>query len=241
MSTTSATRPRRQLCLPGQSATAEGPLDLSGMYLAHHAFRRDLARFAAAASATPVSDAEAWRALAVRWQRFSSVLHHHHTTEDAVLWPQLLELVDAAGNASARATLEAMEAEHDRIDPLLAACAAGFEAMAHTPDDATRDRLAGTAAETRDCLAAHLVHEETEALPLAQRHLSEAGWQRVEKAAGEGGSLADLFFLVPWAAAGLGGEDLERALTVFGRPFRVLLWVTRGRFERSEQIAFRHA
>jgi hypothetical protein len=85
------------------------------------------------------------------------------------------------------------------------------------------------------------VHEETEALPLAQRHLSEAGWQRVEKAAGEGGSLSDLVFLVPWAADGLDRADLDRALTVIGRPFRVLLWATRGRFERSERIAFRYA
>ncbi len=241
MSTRTDLRPRTQLTLPGQSATAEGPLDLSGMYLAHHAFRRDLARFAVAARETPVSDGDVWRALAVRWERFSSVLHHHHTTEDAVLWPQLLELVDAVGDAAARTTLQAMEAEHDLIDPLLAACAAGFAAMAQAPDAATRERLAATAAEARDCLGAHLVHEETEALPLAQRHLSEAGWQRVEKAAGEGGSLSDLVFLVPWAADGLDRADLDRALTVIGRPFPVLLWATRGRFERSERIAFRYA
>src|SRR5687768_2233902 len=37
---------RSQMELPGQKHVAEGPLDLTGMYMAHHAFRRDLARFA---------------------------------------------------------------------------------------------------------------------------------------------------------------------------------------------------
>ena len=31
---------RPQLTLPGQAAAAPGPLDMSGMYLAHHGFRR---------------------------------------------------------------------------------------------------------------------------------------------------------------------------------------------------------
>jgi hypothetical protein len=35
----SETAPRRQLRLPGQSVTHEGPIDLTNMYLAHFAFR----------------------------------------------------------------------------------------------------------------------------------------------------------------------------------------------------------
>src|SRR3712207_2596757 len=89
---------RQLLDLPGQACVAEGPLDLNGMYMAHHAFRRDLARFAVAARRTPVEAADVWRALAVRWEQFAAILHHHHTTEDDVLWPQLFDIVDAAGD-----------------------------------------------------------------------------------------------------------------------------------------------
>ena len=94
------------------------------MYVMHHAFRRDLAAFAAAAGATPVTDRRAWKALAERWELFSSALHHHHSGEDAGLWPALVERADEEG----RATLEAMEAEHAEIDPILEACAAGLAA-----------------------------------------------------------------------------------------------------------------
>ena len=180
------TAPGHLLDLPGQTHVAEGPLDLNGMYMAHHAFRRDLTRFAAAARNTPVERAEVWRALAVRWAQFSDVLHHHHTTEDDVLWPQLLDVVDAAGDTEGRATLEAMEAEHELIDPLLRSCAAGFDSMARTPDAETRNRLADAAAATRDSLSHHLRHEETEALPLVQALLPAEGWERVEQAAGSG-------------------------------------------------------
>ncbi len=241
MSTVTAVRPvrRPQLDLPGQAHVAEGPHDLSGMYTAHHAFRRDLAAFAAAARRTPVGDAPTWRALARRWERFATVLHHHHTVEDSTLWPQLLDLADAAGDAAGREILEAMEAEHRLIDPLLAACAEGFAAMVGSPDAGTAERLAEQAAAARDTLAAHLRHEETEALPLLQRHLSAAGWQRVEAAAGEGVAPRDLPFFVPWAAKGLDDASRERLLGDAGLPMRVLLRVFRGRFERGEQVAFR--
>jgi hemerythrin-like domain-containing protein len=242
MSTTTVpSRPSALLDLPGQAQVADGPLDLNGMYLAHHAFRRDLVRFAAAAERTPVEAADVWKALAVRWQQFGSILHHHHTTEDDVLWPQLLDLVDAAGDAEGRATLEAMEAEHALIDPLLSACAEGFTAMATAPDEAVRSRLAGTTAAARDTLSDHMRHEETAALPLVQSLLPAEGWERVEKAAGEGKSAGELFFLVPWVADGLTGDQLRTAFRSVGQPFRVLLVLTRGRYARREKVAFRYA
>jgi hypothetical protein len=235
--TTSRPATGRLMDLPGQQHVAEGPLNMNGMYMAHHAFRRDLRRFAAAARQTPVEDVEVWRALAVRWEQFGSVLHHHHTTEDDVLWPQLLEIADAEG----RATLEAMEAEHSVIDPMLAACAAGFAAMAQAPDAATRDRLAADTETARDTLSDHMGHEEREALPLVQELLSAEGWQRVEKAAGSGKGLKDLMFLVPWIADGLTPEQLETVVRMIGKPFTVMLAVTRGRYARAEAIAFRYS
>jgi iron-sulfur cluster repair protein YtfE (RIC family) len=238
MSTAIAPAATRELLdLPGQTHVAQGPLDLNGMYMAHHAFRRDLARFAAAARNTPVEAVDVWQALAVRWEQFGAILHHHHTTEDDVLWPQLLEIVDADG----RATLEAMEAEHDLIDPLLASCAAGFAAMGQAPDAETRERLADTAATARDTLSDHMRHEETEALPLVQALLSAEGWARVEEAAGSERSFSGLLFLVPWIADGLSPAQLETAFRSVGQGFRIFLALTRGRYARREAVAFRYA
>lgn len=64
--------------LPGQAAAPPGPVDLVGMYVMHHAFRRDLADFARAVSGTAPSDRARWAALRDRLQRFSDVLHKQH-------------------------------------------------------------------------------------------------------------------------------------------------------------------
>ncbi len=105
MSTTDAPRVT-QLSLPGQTHVAEGPLDMSGMYVMHHAFRRDLDRFVPAVRQTPVEDTEVWSALAARWERFGSMLHHHHEIEDRTIWPPLVQRVSAAGDTRGLATLE---------------------------------------------------------------------------------------------------------------------------------------
>jgi hemerythrin-like domain-containing protein len=227
--------------LAGQTHAAPGPHDVSGMYLAHHAFRRDLRRCAAAARNTPVGDPDAWHALAGRWEKFAKILHHHHTVEDEAIWPPLLEQVDAHGAPGDRETLEAMEAEHDLIDPLLAACARGFAAMAAAPSSLIRETLADDVAATRDTLAQHLEHEETEALPLVQRHFSAEQWAHAEKRAGTGVPLRDLAFLVPWMAEDLDKTTIDGVLAEAGAPMRILLALTRGRFARVEAVAFRHA
>ena len=128
MSSTTSTPPE-QVSLPGQSHTADGPHDLTGMYVMHHAFRRDLDRFAAAVAATPADDRETWSALHRRWTGFATALHSHHSIEDEAIWPPLVTAARTAGAAADLAVLEAMEAEHEQVDPALARCrASGAEA-----------------------------------------------------------------------------------------------------------------
>ena len=107
-----------QVSFPGQTHTAKGPHDMRPMYLAHHAFRRDLTRFEFAVRNTPVGDADVWAALERRWTIFSTILHHHHTIEDVTIWPAVAVRADASGAE----LLESMEAEHDLIDPALEGC-----------------------------------------------------------------------------------------------------------------------
>src|SRR3712207_2402530 len=117
-----------QVLLPGQYAAPEGPVDLVSMYVMHHAFRRDLTRLRAAVAEAPLDDRERWRALGRRWQLFATALHHHHAAEDAGLWPLLVTRL--GDDADAREVLDAMQAEHARIDPLLDECNDAFTRQA---------------------------------------------------------------------------------------------------------------
>ena len=226
-----------QLRLPGQTAAPEGPVDMHAMYVMHHAFRRDLTAFAAAAQATPSADRETWRLLADRWELFSTVLHHHHSGEDAGLWPVLMERSDEEG----RETLEAMEDEHSEIDPLLRSCAEGFTRLAATDDDDARAALAVRLVATKERLSHHLEHEETEAIVLVQQHLTEADWLALEQEHFRADlSPRDLFRMVPWAAYGMPAETRREVLARTGLPFVVLWRLGRRSFARRERRAFRY-
>ena len=227
-----------QVNLPGQAHVADGPHDQTGMYLMHHAFRRDLAAFESAVRRTPVREADTWRALAARWDRFAEVLHHHHEVEDTSIWPLLLAGV---GTDADRATLEDMEAEHDQVDPALAAAAASFATMAAHPCDDHRNALDVHVTAVRGLLHEHLAHEEREALPLLQRTLSAEQFAQTEAAAGKAYPARMVPFLVPWVMEGVPDDVARGFLRQAGRVYGVLLTLTRPRFRRAEARAFRHA
>jgi hypothetical protein len=227
----------QQLRLPGQADAPEGPVDLFMMYLLHHAFRRDLAAFAAAVPRTPVEDRATWQALAARWELFAHTLHHHHSGEDTWLWPALLE---RAGDED-RETLEAMEAEHAGLDPLLQASAAGFATMAAHGDEDVRAALAVRLVAARESLGRHLAHEETDAMRILQARISPTDWQEIEPHFGEGVSFRDVLVMVPWVAHGIPVAQREDVFRRAGTANKVLWWATRRGFARREARAFRYA
>jgi hemerythrin-like domain-containing protein len=232
----SAARPR-QLRLPGQAAAPEGPIDMQTMYLMHHAFRRDLDLFADAVRGTPVADRDTWRLLAGRWELFAEVLHKHHTAEDDLIWPVVVGL----GEPGDVAVLEAMEAEHEEIDPLLESCGAGFHRLARHADEDARAALAVRVCAARESLRRHLAHEETEAIAIIQRLIDTARWAEIEAGIGKGASLREAVRTVPWVGYGVPREALERVLRDVPTPFRVIWSLTRRGFARREARTFRFA
>ncbi|MET8992024.1 SRPBCC family protein [Nonomuraea wenchangensis] len=234
----------------GQAHTAEGPIDLTGVYALHHALRRDLGLLARAVPATPPGDAEAWAALARRWHVCAAVLRHRTTGADAVL-PLLLERADAAGDPAARESAERARTERDRLTPMIDACTATFDALISEPIPGA-ERLAAEVAGLRDALTDVLAYEESTVLPLVQRHLSVASWQKAAHATRQGLGRLGLGVALPWLAldtprdelahvlAHTGGPIARAALNRGGSPIaRVLLALTGRRFEREHRIAFR--
>lgn len=213
---TTTTHPVPQVTFPGQAAAPPGPDDLMPMYLMHHAFRRDLGAFAAAVAGTPVADRRRWGRLGRRWAGFARVLHLHHEGEDDILWPLLLSRVDAAGDAAGRATLEAMEAEHDEIDPLLAGCAAGLADLAAGADADARAALVVRMAAARERLGHHLGHEESEAMALVQLHLTPAEWEAMHPEFGRHYTTRDALFALPWVLHGVPADLRPQALAFVG-------------------------
>jgi hemerythrin-like domain-containing protein len=82
------------------------------LMMSHHAFRRDLARFAEALTRVATGNATRAEALRGEWQSFHAALHGHHTVEDTQIFPDLR-------TGPLAATVERLSSQHRRIDPLL--------------------------------------------------------------------------------------------------------------------------
>jgi hypothetical protein len=165
--------------LPGTAAArhGSGDADLTIMVAAHNAFRSDLTSLARAAQDPGRHSPDRQRSVAAGWELFKRQLHLHHTAEDDLIWPALRERLRHSANALS--VLAEMEAEHERIDPLLAAVDGGFAAAAGPAGQPDADRLAGAVGELAAVLTGHLAHEEKDGLPLIGVALTAAEWRAV--------------------------------------------------------------
>lgn len=221
----------------GQSHTATGALDLSAVYVIHHAIRRDMQDFNEIVPITSLTNTDRWAALERRWADLSTAVGHHCRVEDEHMWPAIRQALGEE-DTSARAILEDMSSSHREVANLMRAAALGFSVMARTPGLDVRDRLVAAIRAARDAMCDHLTHEEQAALPLMQRHVSLSRWKAAMRAAGKEYGVADLRFAVPWSAHEIPPDQFAIAFAHGGPLMRILLAFTRRRFNRDHYAAF---
>jgi hypothetical protein len=150
------------------------PADTLTMSMFHCALRRDLERSEILLGSPETLSPRRRRRLGRHLLWLMSTLRWHHEGEDHYLWPLLLDREPASS-----AVLDAMQAEHHRIDePLLAleGHARGLVAGRTEPRDVS-EALSILAMP----LLEHLVHEENEGMEIASRVLSHRDWNDFEQ------------------------------------------------------------
>jgi hypothetical protein len=207
------TRNTGQRTPSGTHPRPAGTVDFTFMYAAHDAFSRDLRRLAAAAGSGRTADP----AVRTGWATFRNQLHVHHTAEDKWLWPALRDKLTRADEVG---VLDAMEAEHLRLDPLLSRVEAS---LATTGLAGLTENVSALAR----ALTAHMEHEEDHALPLVEAYLGPEGWAAFGKAAGKSEGLRGAAELFPWMLDGAPADTTRRLLGMLPPPARLLyraLW-----------------
>ncbi|WP_131736995.1 hemerythrin domain-containing protein [Actinomadura roseirufa] len=197
--------------------------DMTIMQVTHNALRRDLRHLGDAAERLDPGDARGRAAVGLGWTTLKAMLTSHHEGEDKHMWPRMR--AGLGGDPDGLAVLAAMEAEHGRIDPLIAAV---DTALAKGDAGA----MAAAAVAFGDEVAAHLRHEEREALPLVRVAMSAAAWDKVMVDM-RGNGLAALksapeFF--PWLIGEADPADRAAVLTRVPPPLRLLyakVWLPR--------------
>jgi iron-sulfur cluster repair protein YtfE (RIC family) len=212
--------------LPGTDAARHGTgaADLTIMLAAHDAFRRDLTRLARAAATADPSDPARRQSVAAGWELLKRQLHLHHTAEDQIIWPVLRPRL--AHSEHALSVLDAMEAEHDLIDPLLAAVDTAF--------NVAPDQLADVIDALATTLTGHLAHEERDGLPLIGVALTAAEWRAAGRAIARKNGLSDGSEMFAWLLDGIGRDQAAATLGSLPPPLRLLyraIW--KPRFDKT--------
>jgi hypothetical protein len=206
---------------PGSSDAARhgtGDADLTIMLAAHAAFRRDLAQLARAAAFADLPDPGRRASVQAGWELFKRQLHLHHTAEDVIVWPALRERLTRSDHA--QSVLDAMEAEHQQIDPLLAAVDSAF-ARAEAGRRADTSAIGDAADALARSLTAHLAHEERDGLPLIGEALTSAEWRGVGFKIVRKNGLSAGGEMFAWLADGADPDQAAAAIGTLPPPARL--------------------
>jgi predicted RNase H-like HicB family nuclease len=142
------------------------------MLVAHSSFRRELGLSPAAVRRVPDGDVRRAEVVAGHVTLFLSLLDHHHTIEDELLWTTLLERVPQ----ELAPLVHLMENQHETVADLMAQAEGALTTWRASASRADGEALAEVLTRLCDALFEHLAAEETHVLPIMARHLTAAEW-----------------------------------------------------------------
>jgi uncharacterized protein YndB with AHSA1/START domain/hemerythrin-like domain-containing protein len=148
----------------------QGPADTRTMRIVHNALRRDLTRAKQVLTTAPYPHPAQREALAEHLAWMMQFLHHHHGGEDAGLYPLV-----RAKNPAAIALLDAMDADHDAINPGMDALVEA--ATRYGADEAAREDVVRAIRRLEERLLPHLLREEEEMMPVVAATITWQEWE----------------------------------------------------------------
>lgn len=160
-------------------STVEQPLhgpgltDVRMMQVAHSNFRRELGLSPAAVRAVADGDRRRTWLVADHVTLFLSLLHHHHSIEDDLLWAVLLERAPA----ELAPLVHLMQSQHEQVATLLEQAHPALDTWRRTAAAADGQALAGILTGLCAALFEHLHAEETHLLPIMARHVTAEEWE----------------------------------------------------------------
>jgi hemerythrin-like domain-containing protein len=177
MSTVTITRPMTTTAV---GASAE-------MATIHSAFRRELRLAPALLRSVEHGDRLRAGIVGTHLDLVDRFLHHHHTIEDSMVWPKLLDRVPA----EIAPIVELMETQHEIVADLLKRTVALRAEWRKDADRARAAQLATLYAHLHDALVEHLDAEEQHVMPLVEACITQKEWAKIGKAAQRGTPLKD--------------------------------------------------
>lgn len=154
--------------------TAAQPIDVRDMKIVHETFRRAYSEGAQLLRANPTPSAERVAFLSDHLDFGIAMLHHHHESEDELLYPLLAERAPEQAER-----IREIEAQHQDVSSAIDAVTAAGTAWRSNPNPQTAEELASRLDSLNELLQPHLDDEEQVIVPLAAVTLTQEEWEAV--------------------------------------------------------------
>jgi hemerythrin-like domain-containing protein len=201
-------------------------------YLAIHGGIRRVTRALTLATADDlILDDRRANALRSYWEGYATDLHMHHTAEDTVFFPALVDR-----DPSVAPTIARMDAEHTDLDHLIAIGHDAFDMLC-----AGRDTAGAHAVMVRleALMTAHLDVEDRELVPRFAELFDQEEYEAMhQRAIRQPTTRKQLAFVVPFIAMWSDAEAWERLWASAPLPMRLLYRVSRRGHARLARAAF---
>ena len=151
-----------------------GGMAAQEMPLIHRIFRRELRSLRRIVGDVPPTAGERARSVADHLAFVLDGLHHHHTTEDEMVWPLLVDRVGLDAPL-----VERMAQQHGQIDVAVADVRRAADQWAAKPTATATATLAHCLGALIETLQAHLDEEENVVVPLIDQYLTRQEWEEM--------------------------------------------------------------
>jgi hypothetical protein len=152
--------------------------DLTDYRVIHHALRTAPHRMAAALAGFRGGDRVQARALLKYWIGYAGEVFAHHTIEDDIFFPKLVERVPRTGDH-----LEQVDADHHHLDRLMGACHRALTELARTTSEGSAFEAAIRMRELATHMDQHLDFEDETLVPLFGLHFRADEYEALHEAA----------------------------------------------------------
>ena len=157
------------------SAKGNPYADTRDMHTVHAMFRREYALLPTLVRSVAAQDTERAQVVADHIRLVNLILHHHHSAEDATLWPTLLKRAPREVDS----VVHLLESQHKVLDVLLDEVSTRLDGWTDAADSGDAEVLAAVLQRLAAAIYEHMGLEEKLALPLVERHVFAAEWEEM--------------------------------------------------------------
>lgn len=192
--------------------------DVSDMYVVHRVFRREFVLIPQLIRQVAAGDTARATVVGEHARMVLAGLDMHHTGEDELLWPKLLER-----NPPNAELIHRMEGQHHRVEELIAQLEESLTRWEAEARPAVREEVASTFDQFRVALLEHLDDEEQHILPIAARCVTQEEWNELGQHGIEKVTKAQLPLMFGALLEEATPEERKMMLSLVPIPVRVLL------------------